>query len=269
MENILTVKIITHDIIKSIDNLEYLEVTKLNLPEDESFLKYGRDVVIKNHDEFIKGDDYKKAIRCLNDNDIGEKLIKKHILTIYDYLNSEYKDNLKILKKTILKLEESYCEIAKEMVLTESEKRRKSGTTFEIDDAEETIYENLRCIIKMTEYTPISGGNITELNKIPDLFLNKRSLLTLKNNDNKCFLYCYIREFLNPITRNKLRITKRDKELANEIINKTNLTFENVAISEIDKIEKKLKVNINAFSRNKKYKIKTLLENLERIMIKY
>ena len=44
----------------------------------------------------------------------------------------------------------------------------------------------------MAEYTPISGGNITELNKIPDLFLNKRGLLVLKNNDNKCFLYCYI-----------------------------------------------------------------------------
>ena len=39
----------------------------------------------------------------------------------------------------------------------------------------------------MTEYTPISGGNISELNKIPELFLNKRSLLILKNNDNKCF----------------------------------------------------------------------------------
>ena len=37
----------------------------------------------------------------------------------------------------------------------------------------------------MTEFTPISGGNISELNKIPDLFLNKRSLLVLKNNDNK------------------------------------------------------------------------------------
>ena len=32
----------------------------------------------------------------------------------------------------------------------------------------------------MTEYTPISGGNITELNKMPELFLNKRSLLVLK-----------------------------------------------------------------------------------------
>ena len=111
MENIIIAKIKTHDIIKSIDNLEYLELTKLNLPEDESFLKYGKDVVIKNYYEFIKGDDYKKAIRYLKDNDIDEKLIKKLILTIYDYLNSEYKDNLKKFKKMILELEESVCKM--------------------------------------------------------------------------------------------------------------------------------------------------------------
>ena len=109
---------------------------------------------------------------------------------------------------------------------------------------------------KMAEYTPISGGNIPELNKIPDLFLNKRSLLVLRNNDDKCFLYCYIREFLNPMTRNSFRITRKDKESATKIINETNLTFENVSISEINKIEKKLKVNVNVFSCNKNYKNK-------------
>ena len=108
----------------------------------------------------------------------------------------------------------------------------------------------------MAEYTPISGGNISELNKIPELFLNKRSLLILKNNDNKCFLYCYIRKFLNPITRNNFRITKKDKELADKIINGTNLTFENISMSEINKTEKKLEVNINVFSCNKNYKNK-------------
>ena len=90
---------------------------------------------------------------------------------------------------------------------------------------------------KLTEYTPISGGS--EFNKIPELFITKKSLLILKNNDNKCFLYCYIREFLNPITKNRFRITRKDKELANNIINETNLDFENVSINEINKIEKK------------------------------
>ena len=51
------------------------------------------------------------------------------------------------------------------------------------------------------------------------------------------FLYCYIRKFLNPITNSGYRITKKDKEIANEIINKTNITFENVSINEMNKIE--------------------------------
>ena len=56
MENIITAEVKTHDVIKSIDNLEYLELTKLNLPEDKSFLKYARDTVIKNYDEYIKSE---------------------------------------------------------------------------------------------------------------------------------------------------------------------------------------------------------------------
>ena len=146
-----------------------------------------------------------------------------------------------------------------------------SGMTTKLNNGDnEPIYQSLRCVIKMTEYIPISGGNITELNKIPDLFLNKRSLLILKNNDNKCFLYCYIREILNPITKNRFRITKRDKELSDKIINETNLNFENVSVSEIDKIEKKLKVNANVFSCNKNYKNKNPVrksrENYDKIL---
>ena len=116
---------------------------------------------------------------------------------------------------------------------------KTSGGTINLtDNLDISKVISLRCVIKMTECTPISGGNISELNKIPELFLNKRSLLILKNNDDKCFLYCYIRKFLNLITKNSFRITKRDKGIANEIINEANLTFENVSINEMDKIEK-------------------------------
>ena len=147
-----------------------------------------------------------------------------------------------------------------------------SGETVELslENEPEPCDLNLRCVIQMMEYTPISGGNISELNKILDSFLNKRSLLILRNNDDKCFLYCYIREFLNPITKNGFRITKRDKELADKIINETNLNFDKVSISEIDKIEKKLKVNVNVFSCNKNYKNKNPVrksrENYDKIL---
>ena len=83
------------------------------------------------------------------------------------------------------------------------------------------------------------------------------------------FLYCYIREFLNPITEKRFRITRKDKELANEIINETNLDFENVSISEIDKIKKNYKLMLMYFHVIKTIKIKIQLENLEKIMIKH
>ena len=279
MENIITAKVKTHDVIKSIDNLEYLELTKLNLPEDEPFLKYGRDTVIKNYDEYIKSVKYKKTVRYLKDNNISEETIKKYTVTIHDYfLDKKNNNDLEKLKDAIIRLENRVNELNKTITPFEYEwlvdNTPKlgigSGETIEIDTEEEPKHQSLRCVIKMTEYTPISGGNISELNKIPDLFLNKRSLLILKNNDNKCFLYCYIREILNTMTKNRFRITKRDKELADKIINEANLDFENVSISEIDKIEQKLKVNVNVFSCNKNYKNKNPVrksrENYDKIL---
>ena len=192
---------------------------------------------------------------------------------IIGYLRDNNNINLKTLKNTILKNNEKYekehNKNREENTIIESTNTNSGGSNGFIKGGGDFSYRYLRCVIKMTEYTHISGGNTSELNKIPDLFLNKRSLLILKNNDDTCFLYCYIRKLLNPITKNSFRITKRDKEIANEIINETNLTFENVSINEMNKIEKKLEININVFSCNKIIKIKTLLENLKKIMIKY
>ena len=257
IQEIKTVKITSHDIMNSIDNLEYLENNHLDLcsPEDKLLFKYGRDIVIKDYEKFIKRSDYKKVTKYLKDNNINETLIYKHISIIYDYLNSNDKIDLETLKKAILSLENSKYSYIEHNTLIE--RPRKSDETISINETREINYNYLRCVIKMTEYIPISGGSISEMNKIPDLFLNKRSLLVLRNNDNKCFLYCFIREFLNPITKNRFRITKRDKELADKIIIETNLTFENVSINEMNKIEKKkLEVNINVFSCNKFYKNK-------------
>ena len=275
IDEIKTVKIISHDIMKSIDNLEYLESKPLNnkSPEDKLLFKYGKEIEIGgDYEKFIKSDEYKKAIKYLKDNNISEILIDKHISFIYNYLNSKDKSNLEQLKRAILINENIKYSDIENQILNENEIiSEKSGATISLGEVGgEMLRKYLRCVIKMTEYTPISGGNISELNKIPDLFLNKRSLLILKNNDDKCFLYCYIREFLNPITKNKFRITKRDKELADKIINETNLNFKNVSIGEIDKIVKKLKVNVNVFSCNKNYKNKNPVrksrENYDKIL---
>ena len=101
LENMITFKIKTNDVIKCIDNLEYLKPPKLTINDDRSLLKYCRDLEIKNYDEYIKSDIYKKAVKYLKDNNIGEKLIKDYRLNIYDHLNSQDKDDLLKLKNEI------------------------------------------------------------------------------------------------------------------------------------------------------------------------
>ena len=99
MKNLMTVKVKTHDVIKSIDNLENLEHTELDFREDELLLKYARDIMIKNHDEYIKSEKYKKTVKYLKDNNISEEIIKKHTTTIYDYFINNYEYSLEELKK--------------------------------------------------------------------------------------------------------------------------------------------------------------------------
>ena len=90
----------------------------------------------------------------------------------------------------------------------------------------------------------------------------------MKNEDNKCFLYCYIRKFKNVDVNNLSRISKKDLIIAEEIINDCNVDLENVSLDEIDKIENLLKVNIHIFGCNKKFNSKKLLKNQSQILIK-
>ena len=95
--------------------------------------------------------------------------------------------------------------------------------------------QNSRLIVKISECDIFSGGNI--IDKIPELFFKKRNLLIMKNDDNKCFLYCYIRKFKNVSTYNASRITKKDLIIAEEIIDECDMDFENVSLDEVDTIE--------------------------------
>ena len=117
--------------------------------------------------------------------------------------------------------------------------------------------QNSRLIVKIIECDIFSGGN--EIDKIPEIFFKKRNLLIMKNDDNKCFLYCYIRKFKNVVTNNGSRITKKDLLIVEEIIDECNIDFENVSLDELDKIENSLEVNIHIFGCNKKFNSKKII----------
>ena len=136
----------------------------------------------------------------------------------------------------------------------------------EDNDSSIMTIQNSRLIVKISECDIFSGGN--EIDKIPELFFKKRNLLIMKNNDNKCFLYCYIRKFQNVVTNNLSRITKKDLLIVEDIIDECNMDFENVSLNELDKIENLLKVNIHIFGCNKQLNSKKLLEKVNLILIR-
>ena len=117
--------------------------------------------------------------------------------------------------------------------------------------------QNSRLIVKISECNIFSAGN--EIDKIPEILFKKRNLLILKNDDNKCFLYFYIRKLENIVITNLSRISKKDFLIAEEIIGECNMGFQNVSLHELDKIENLLKVNIHIFGCNKNFNCKKII----------
>ena len=82
----------------------------------------------------------------------------------------------------------------------------------------------------------------------------------MKNlNNNKCLLFSYIRKHLNPVTSNLLRVSKKDIEINKELIDESNIDFENVSIGEMDEIEGFLECNIHMFGCNKEFNSKKII----------
>ena len=66
---IKTAKIVSHDIMNSIDNLEYLDGIHLNKhsSEDKILLKYENEIK-DNENPIERSDEYRKVIKYLKDN---------------------------------------------------------------------------------------------------------------------------------------------------------------------------------------------------------
>ena len=71
--------------------------------------------------------------------------------------------------------------------------------------------------LNVSSYSPFIASAYTEL---PDELKNSREGLIIdfecQNDDNKCFLWCHVRD-LNLIDKNPQRITKKDGKLASKL----------------------------------------------------
>ena len=139
----------------------------------------------------------------------------------------------------------------------------------EYDASQMKIIQNTRLLIKLSECNLFSSGGSLEINKIPKIFFNKKNLVIIKNlNDNKCFLWCYIKKHLNLIEKNISRINKKDIEISKEIFDEHNINFEDVNLDEINDIENLLECNIHIFGCNKNLSSKKIIRKSLKIMIK-
>ena len=68
--------------------------------------------------------------------------------------------------------------------------------------------------INISTFRPLSGSSYIKL--LAELQNPKKRLISIKNNDQKCFLWYHIRH-LNPLKIHPERITKQDKELTNTL----------------------------------------------------
>ena len=135
-----------------------------------------------------------------------------------------------------------------------------SEDNIEYDASQMKIIQNTRLLIKLSECNIFFRGNLSEFNKMPEIFFNKKNLVIIKNlNNHKCFLWCYIRKHLNPIEKNISRIYKKDIEISKELIDEHNIDFENVSLDEIDDIEYLLECNIHIFGCNKNLSAKKII----------
>ena len=76
----------------------------------------------------------------------------------------------------------------------------------------------------------------------------------IKNKDEKCFTYCYIRNFLNLVNNHSDRVSVKDKKVLNRLEEELNFNFDNVKIKDLSKIENLLETNIYVYNCNQNLK---------------
>ena len=86
--------------------------------------------------------------------------------------------------------------------------------------------------INISTYRPLAGSSYIDLPI--ELKHPRKGLINIKNNDQKCFLWCHVRH-INPLKEHPERITKEDKKLFKHITNPETITQEDKElISDLD-----------------------------------
>ena len=134
-------------------------------------------------------------------------------------------------------------------------KMEEDITEINLKKSGDSIYNinNVGCDIFTLECQLLKGSNYYFEN-IPKIFYSSKLISVIKNKDEKCFIYCYIRKFLNNVDNHKDRISVKDKEIAKKLEEELKFNFDNVKVKDLNKIEYLLETNIYVYTCNKNLK---------------
>ena len=153
---------------------------------------------------------------------------------------------------TIINLESDDVErlifISKESIIGQMEGYSEKGSNW-------VFKEVVKFEIHTIEYNPNNGSSYIDL---PSWIKNKKAIVNIKNNDDKCFLWCILR-YLHPRDRDEERI--KDLEKYEFSLNTKGITFPMKVnnITQFEKLNPELP-GINVFSNDDKMIIYPLRE---------
>ena len=234
---------------------EFVDTRYNYIYTDSYFKKHIKDIILKNINvnKYYKSYIIKKNMLEFNEGNkepmyISEKHNSNDILL--DVQNIEHlEDNKeKNLKPYLIKYSSFEYDYKIKKMYEDLYKVnfKKSGNS---------IYyiNSVGCSINITECELIKGSNYN-FEKIPKIFYNSKVISIIKNKDQKCFIYNYIRKFLNNINKHQERVSLKDKEIVKKLEEELNFNFDNVKIKDLSKIENLLETNIYVYSCDKNLK---------------
>ena len=217
---------------------------------DLYFKKHIKDLILKNVDnkKYYKSYILKKNMITFNNKDdkihFSEKFNSDTIISDIDNIENLEK-NENYMKPYLIKTSNKDYKYD----LTKMYEDINKINQYESGNSIKTV-SNIECYFKLSQCKLIKGSKY-DFKSIPEIFYKSKIINIIKNEDNKCFIYCYIRKLLNQITKHKERVSSKDKHLCSQIEDKLRYNFDNVKIKDLDKIENLLEVNIFVYTCNK------------------
>ena len=249
--------VVSIEIKKSFENsfisikMQFTEIRYNYVYTDLYFKKYIKDIILKNVNEnvFYKSYIIKKNMISFNTSDTiihySDKFNSNNIINDINRIESIEK-NEEFMEPYLIKSSTDDYDYNIDQMYEDLDKINLNQTGNSVKEI-----HNMGCDIKISE-CQLLRGNQFNFKNIPKIFYNSKVVNIIKNKDQKCFIYCYIRKFLNPVIKHGERVSLIDKEICKKLEQELQYNFNNVKINQLNKIEDLLKTNIYVYSCDSK-----------------